>query len=122
MKVVSYKDLTVWQKSMDLTVIVYELVKKLPKDETYGLISQMKRAVVSIPLNISEGKNRSSYKDYAHFLTIAQGSKAELETLFEICLRLGFLSEEDICKALELLEEISKMLRILIIKLRKMGN
>ena len=74
----SYKELLVWQKSMELMIEVYGLVKLLPKYETYGLSDQMRRASVSIPSNISEGQVRNSTKEFINFLSIARGSNAEL--------------------------------------------
>ena len=84
----SYKDLIVWQKAMDLVVEIYRICKFLPKEENYGLSDQMRRSVVSIASNIAEGQARDSKKDFIRFLSIAQGSKAELETQIEICRRL----------------------------------
>lgn len=75
-----YKDLIVWQKSMDVVTCVYECVLKFPNEEVYGLTSQIKRSAVSIPSNIAEGNRRTSDKDTKRFLTIAFGSGAELET------------------------------------------
>ena len=117
MSISSYKDLVVWQKSMDLVAEVYKLVKKLPKEETYGLSDQMRRAAVSIPSNIAEGKERNFVKEYIHFLSIARGSKAELETQLLIGIRIGYFTEGDILKLLSILDEIGKMLNILIKKL-----
>ena len=117
MSAASYKDLIVWQKAMDLAVIIYELVKKLPKQETYALSDQMRRAAVSIPSNIAEGRERSSDKDFIRFLYMAWGSKSELETQLHIAMRVDFLREEDTAEALRLLDEISKMLNVLIKKL-----
>ena len=113
----SYKDLIVWQKSMDLVEEVYQLVKFLPKEETYALSDQMRRAVVSIPSNIAEGKTRNSVKEYIQFLSIARGSVSELNTQLLICNRLNFISEEQINKAINLCEEIGSMLYGLIRKL-----
>ena len=76
----SYKNLLVWQRSMDLVVAIYGLTKKFPKEEIYGLTSQMRRASVSIPSNIAEGRFRGTRKDYLQFLRIAYSSGAELET------------------------------------------
>ena len=76
----NYKELIVWQKAMDLTTEVYRLTKKSPKDELYGLTNQLRRATVSIPANIAEGNVRFSTKEYLRFLSIARGSKAEVET------------------------------------------
>ena len=109
-----YKDLKVWQKSMDLAVEIYQLVKNLPKEETYGLGDQMRRAAVSIPSNIAEGHGRGADIDFSRFLSIAQGSKSELETQLELCNRLGFLSLEQTAKSLSLLAEIGKMLTVMI--------
>jgi len=86
----SYKDLIVWQKSMNLVVEVYKLTDNYPKTEIYGLTSQTRRSSVSIPSNIAEGRKRSSRKDYRQFLIIAYASGAELETQIEIAKRLSF--------------------------------
>lgn len=113
----NHKDLIVWQKSMLLVEEVYRLVKLLPKEETYALSDQMRRAVVSIPSNIAEGNGRESEKEFLRFLAIAQGSNAEIETQLIICNRLGYVSSQNLRGALSLQEEISKMLRALIQKL-----
>ncbi len=84
MSVESYKNLIVWQKSMDLVLLIYSLTKKFPEEEIYGLTSQMKRAEVSVPSNIAEGSRRSSKKDFRNFLLNAYGSGAELETQIKI--------------------------------------
>ena len=78
----NYRDLKVWQESMDLTPEVYRLQRKLPKEETYGLGDQIRRAAVSIPANIAEGHARQHTKEFLQYLAIARGSLAELETLF----------------------------------------
>ena len=96
---------------MELVVEVYGLVKKLPKEETYALSDQMRRAVVSIPSNIAEGNARGSEKEFLRFLSIAQGSNAEIETQLLICVQLGYLYEGEIQTALVLSEEVSKMIR-----------
>ena len=113
----SYKDLLVWQKSMELVKEVYRLCKLLPKEETYALSDQMRRAAVSIPSNIAEGKNRNPIKEYKHFLSIAKGSTAELETQLIICNRLNYIGEEETADALRLCDEIGKMLYSLMSKL-----
>lgn len=118
-KIMVYKDLIVWQKSMELVKEVYFLVKKLPKEETYSLSDQMRRAVVSIPSNIAEGNGRKSQTEYARFLDIARGSQFEIETQLHICIMLNFLTEKDTKQAFALIEEIGKMLNALIIKLGK---
>jgi len=116
-KIQSYKDLIVWQKSMQLVVAIYKLTEQLPKSELYGLASQMRRAGVSIPSNIAEGKMRGTRKDYRHFLLNALGSGAELETQVEISKRLSFGQPSDYREADRLLEEVMKMLNVLIKKL-----
>jgi len=110
MKVNSYRDLIGWQKSMELTTIIYTLVKQLPKDEQFGLSLQMKRAVVSIPSNIAEGQSRHSTKEYIHFLTIARGSKSELETQLLICQNLQYLPNNIVLSTLELVEEVGRLI------------
>ena len=109
-----YKDLSVWQKAMDLTDEVYRLVKLLPKEETYALSDQIRRSVVSIPSNIAEGRGRQSDADFRHFLYIAKGSCFELETQLLICVRLNYLDNEKVSKALSFSDEVSRMLTVLI--------
>ena len=113
----SYKEFTVWQKSMDLAVEIYKLVKLLPKEETYALSDQMRRAVVSIPSNIAEGQGRNSTREFIKFLSIARGSQCEIETQLQLCIQIGYLREDETKKALNLCEEISKMLNSLVKKL-----
>ena len=113
----SYRDLIVWQKSMDLCEAVYRLAVKLPKDERFALSDQLRRAVVSIPSNIAEGHARQSKKEYAHFLSISQGSIAEVETQLLLSSRLDMIVPTDIDPVLSLSQEISKMLTSLRIKL-----
>ena len=117
MGVMSFRELTVWQKAVELTVEVYRLAKKLPKEELYHLSSQMRRAAVSIPSNIAEGQSRKSSKEFANFLSIAQGSKAELETQLLICNRLHYLTKDDTAPAMDLLTEVGKMITALAQKL-----
>jgi len=90
-----YKDLIVWQKAMDLAEEVYRLVKKLPKEELFALSDQIRRAVISIPSNIAEGHERNSIKEYYQFLSIAKGSKAELETQLLLCVKVHYLEALD---------------------------
>jgi four helix bundle protein len=116
-----YQDLIVWQKAMDLTVLIYKTTKKLPKEEVYSLTNQMRRAAVSIPSNIAEGQTRHSTKEFMRFLRIAQGSKAELETQLLLCQRIGYLSDSDTVEITNLLQEIGKMLSTLIGKLVDRG-
>lgn len=114
MKISSYKDLIVWQKSMSLVEEVYLLTTKFPKEEIYGLISQMRRAAVSIPSNIAEGQLRKNLKEYLQFLRISSGSAAELETQIMICKKLPKLKIIDYNKSEGLLSEIQRMLNVLI--------
>jgi len=113
-----YKDLVVWQKSMDLVVLIYKLTNKLPKTEQYGIISQMQRSAVSIPSNIAEGSKRGTKKDFANFLLIAFGSGSELETQVEIVRRLPFGEGLDYNKIDSVLNEVMKMLSVFIKKLK----
>lgn len=113
-KVNSYKDLIVWQKSFDLVKKVYIIYSKLPKEEIFGLQSQIRRCAISIPSNIAEGSSRSSRKDYKNFVHISYGSCSELETQL---LLISELFKLDVSMELSLLSEVSKMLRSLIIKL-----
>ena len=114
----NYRELPFWQKSMDLAVEIYKLVKLLPKEETYALSDQMRRAVVSIPSNIAEGQGRDSTKEYIYFLNIARGSCFELETQIRICINVGYLNESNTQIAFELLMEVGKMLTSTINKLK----
>jgi four helix bundle protein len=118
-KIQSFRDLLVWQKGVHLVVHVYQLSMKLPKSETYGLMSQMQRAAVSIPANIAEGHARRHTGDFIHHLSIAIGSVAELETHLEIAMRLGFLSSAETQEAQSQCSEIARMLFGLIQKLRQ---
>jgi four helix bundle protein len=113
----SYKQLIVWQKAMDLTTGLYKLTAKLPKEEQYGLTSQIRRAAVSIPCNIAEGNRRGTRKDYRSFLLISLGSGAELETQLEIVKRLTFVPEKEIVTLEVQLSEIMRMLNTMIQKL-----
>lgn len=92
----SHEDLEVWRKGIDLVDAVYDLCKVLPSDERYGLVSQMRRAAVSVPANIAEGFGRESTRDLLRHLSIAQGSLAELRTLLVITRRRGYAGENDI--------------------------
>jgi four helix bundle protein len=116
-KITKHQDLIVWQKAMDLVVLIYDLTKEYPKNELYGLVSQMRRCAVSIPCNIAEGKRRDSRKDYRRFLTIAYGSGAELETQIEISKRLDYVTDKELKKISDLHTEVMKMLNTLIQKL-----
>ena len=113
----TYKDLILWQKSMELVKETYSLVKKLPKEETYALSDQMRRAAISIPSNIAEGNGRKSKIDYVRFLDISRGSLYELETQIYIGVMLDFFDESETQEILLLITEINKMINSLITKL-----
>lgn len=106
----NYKNLAVWQKSMDLVIRIYQLTSHFPEHEKFGLTSQMRRCAVSIPSNIAEGSRRESEKDFRKFILIAFGSGAELETQLEITKKLGYLGNATCSEIEKLLEEIMKML------------
>lgn len=106
----SYKDLVVWQKSMDLVTTAYRLTAKFPKDELFGLTSQARRAAVSIPSNIAEGQARLSEKEFRHFLGNARGSLMELETQLQVAENLGYLSHEETGSILQPCAEVGRVL------------
>jgi len=116
----SHKQLTVWQKSINLVENVYILTSKFPKTEIYGLASQMRRAAISIPSNIAEGQKRKNLPEYLQFLRIANGSAAELETQIIIAKRLYPELNYEIVNALT--EEVQKMLAVLIRTLQEKQN
>jgi four helix bundle protein len=116
-KMKTYRDLLVWQKSMALVTEIYRLSKSFPKDETYGLTSQMRRCAVSIPSNMAEGYGRNSTSDYIRFLYIATGSLYELQTHIEIALNLRYLNKTNFDKLYESSREIERMLSSLTKKL-----
>ena len=109
-----YKELIVWQKSMDLVTEVYRLTKLLPADERFALTDQIRRAVISIPSNIAEGHGRQTEKEFKQFLSIAKGSVSEVETQLLICTRLNYLTEEQTEQTLMLCDEIRRILTKLI--------
>lgn len=110
----SFKELTVWQKSMLLCEEIYHITKEFPSSELYGLTSQIRRCGVSIPSNIAEGYQRGHRTEYRQFLRIAYGSGAELETQLILALKIGYLNEKEFKKLNLLLEEIMKMLNKLL--------
>lgn len=109
----SFRDLEVWKQSMDLATEVYELTKSYPQNEMYGLVSQMRRAAVSIPSNIAEGQGRKNPKEFSQFLHIAKGSLSELDTQLELSRRLGYTPQNDH------LDDLIKVIRVMIINLHK---
>lgn len=113
-KIRSYRDLVVWQKAMRLAELVYALTESFPRSEQFGLVSQMRRAVVSIASNLAEGSCRGSRKDFRQFVVVALGSGAELETQLELSKRLSFGKETDYTEIDQLLGEVMRMLNSLI--------
>ena len=114
----NYKELNVWQKAMDIAVSIYRLTLTFPKDELFGLVSQMRRAAVSIASNIAEGEGRKSSNEFHHFLGIALGSISELETQIELSVRIGFTEKSEIQSLVNDLATLGKMLTALRIKLK----
>ena len=105
-----HEQLDVWKKSVDFTIDVYKMTESFPKDERFGLISQIRRASVSIAANIAEGAGRRSDKEFLNFLSMSQGSASEVETELLISLRLNFLSNEDYRNLMQQLDEIGRMI------------
>ena len=114
----SFKDLLVWQRSMELGVTIYRITQKLPASDQCGLMSQLRRAAVSIPSNIAEGYGRQSTGNYRQFLSISRGSLMEVETQIDICERLKYLAESDTENILNEITEISKIFTSLISKIK----
>lgn len=110
-----YRDLIVWQKSMNLVKSTYEIIKSLPNEEKFALADQMRRSAISIPSNIAEGYERKSTKEYIHFLLIANASRAELATQLELCKMLNYV--ENIDNVLSQCSEIAKIINSIIKKL-----
>lgn len=108
----NYKKLIVWQKSILLVKKTYKITSDFPREETFGIISQLRRACISIPANIAEGYSRFSKKDYCRFLKISFSSAAEVETLLFISQELNFINSIDFSEIEELLTEIKKMLNV----------
>ena len=112
-RVQSFRDLVVWRKSMLLVKQIYLLTRQFPRDERFGLMSQMRRAAVSIPSNIAEGQARHSTGEFIQFISNAEGSVAELETQLEIATDLGYCTAAQSEVVFALAEEVRKMLNSL---------
>ena len=110
MKVRSYCELIAWQKAMDLVQVVYTATKGFPREEIYGLTSQLRRAAVSVPSNIAEGQGRKSTGEFLHHLSIAYGSLMEVETQLMIAERLGYLEKRDVAHKTELTAEVGRLI------------
>lgn len=106
----TYRDLTVWQRAMDLVVVAYQKSKRLPKDELYAITSQIRRAATSIPANNAEGQGRRFTREFLYFLGVARGSLLELETHILASQRLGLLDGADVNECLDIAAEVSRML------------
>lgn len=105
-----FKDLKVWEKSVELSVLIYEVTNDFPTDERFGLVSQMRRSAVSVSSNIAEGAGRNTLKDFSHFLNISQGSAFELETQLEISKRLSFIDVQRYDSCVNKIQEIQNMI------------
>lgn len=114
-----FRSLNVWEKGHKITVSIYKLTQSFPKEEMYGLTSQIRRASTSIPTNIAEGCGRGSDADFARFLQMSFGSANETEYLLLLCFELGYISEENYIELNISIQEIKKMLSKLIITIRK---
>lgn len=106
----TYEHLDIWKESIQVAELIYTITRRLPKDEMYGIVSQMRRAAISISSNIAEGSGRSSKKDFAHFITIAIGSLNELESLAEVSYRLKFIEGDEYGKLKLKIEYAGKLL------------
>ena len=117
-KILSYKDLVVWQKGIELVSLIYKISKRFPSEERFGLVSQMQRAAVSVPSNIAEGRGRRSRKDFIQFLYFALGSLAELDTQLIIAEKQGYTEKTDYNEIVRLMTEVRMMLSKLISSLK----
>jgi four helix bundle protein len=118
----AHHNLDVWRKAVDFVVLIYEKTESFPKEEKFGLTSQVRRAAVSIPANIAEGAARKSDKEFLQFLYVSQGSASEVETEILIAYRLGFLSESDYKLLNESLDNIGRMITGLSNHLKRKTN
>lgn len=114
----NFKELTVWQKSFRLCLLVYKVTRDFPKDELYGIVSQIRRSAVSVPSNIAEGFSRRRKLEYIQFLHVACGSTAELETQLLIAKELTYINDKDYTEVVDLLGEVTKMLNALIVRVK----
>lgn len=119
MKANSYRDLILWQKAMDLTELIYNSSKVFPREDVYGLTSQVRRSAISIPSNIAEGYSRNTKGEYIQFLGIAKGSLCELETQVLLANRFKYLSNTEVEAIINLSTEVGKLLTTFISNLKK---
>ncbi len=115
----SYRDLIVWQKAVELVTEIYRVTRQFPKDEIYGLSSQIRRAAVSVPCNIAEGQGRLTRGEFHQFLGYARGSLLEMETQVVIAGNLGYLQEDQANRLLELSAEVGRILNGLLVSISK---
>lgn len=106
----SHRDLIAWQKAMNLAQTIYDLTRNFPKEEIYGLTSQVRRCAVSVPANIAEGQGRRSKKEFQQFLGHARGSLLELDTHLELALRFGYIDSEAYQNVLPQVQEVGRIL------------
>ena len=118
----SFRDLRVWQQSMKLVETIYRLTKSFPKHETYGLMSQLQRATVSVPSNIAEGHTREHLREYLHHISMAQASLAEVETELELANRLEYVTPSDMNEVLQEINSLGRQLYALRNSLRNTLN
>lgn len=122
MSVKSYRDLRVWQAGMDLAVRIYKLTGEFPREELYGITSQMRRAAVAIPSNIAEGHTREHTREYSQFVAVVQGSLSELATQLEIAIRIGYCSEEKTQELRSVITGLGRQLYSLRDALKRQGS
>ena len=115
----THKDLRVWQQSIEMVTSIYLMTQSFPKDEMFGLVSQLRRASVSVPSNIAEGYARGTDKEKLHFLRISSGSMSEIETQLMLSLNLGYIDQEKYNKLLETVTSVWKQLNSLISSIKK---
>ncbi len=117
-----FKNITAWKYADDLAVLVYSKTKSFPKEELYGITSQLRRAVVSVPTNIAEGASREHKKEYLYLLYVARGSMAEVEYLLHLSKRVGYLKDDEYKQVENRRQEAAKTLHGLINSVKKDTN
>jgi len=118
----THKDLRVWQQSMEMVTLIYKMTKAFPKDEIFGLVSQMRRAAISVPSNIAEGYARGTDREKLHFLRISSGSISEIETQLTLSLNLEYIGQETYDKLSNQMTSLWKQLNALISSIKKRLN
>lgn len=106
----NYENLNIWKKSIDFAFLIYQITKRFPREEFYGLVSQLRRAVISISSNIAEGAGRGSKKDFSRFISIASGSLNEVESQIYVASKLEYINQNDFDKTLNLIQKLGNML------------